>query len=128
MTISVRQLFLIDALGATLSAILLGVVLTTFYLTFGMPVFILRVLAGIAILFAVYSFWQYFRFPRKWPPFLRAIALANFFYCGLVLSLVIRHFPELTFWGRAYFIGELLIILALATLEYRTARGRSVED
>ncbi|HKK77518.1 MAG TPA: hypothetical protein VJ953_20730 [Saprospiraceae bacterium] len=117
-----RQLFLLDALGATLSTILLGAVLTTFNPIFGMPVSILRVLAGIAALYALYSFWQYFRFPEKWSFFLRVIALANIFYCGLTLHLVLRHYPALTLWGRAYFFGELILVLVLATVEYQTAR------
>jgi hypothetical protein len=120
---TIRQLFLIDALGASLSAIMLGLVLTTFQPIFGMPMNILQVLAGIAAVFAVYSYRCYFRLPENASRFLRWIALANFFYGGLTLSLMIRHAEMLTFWGWAYFIGELIIVLTLATLEYRTARS-----
>lgn len=124
MSISARKLFLLDALGASLSAVLLGGALTTFYSSFGMPVPKLYILAAMAATLAVYSFWNYFVFPQNWRLFLRIIALANCFYCGFTLSLVIRNFSELTTLGRAYFIGELLIVLGLATVEYRKSRNR----
>lgn len=125
MSLTIRQFFLIDALGASLSTAMLGAVLTTFQPTFGMPVNILQILAVIAAVFALYSYRCYFRLPGNAPLFLRWIALANFFYCGLTLSLMIRYTGMLTFWGWAYFIGELIIVLALASLEYRTAQKKA---
>lgn len=113
---------MLDALGATLSTICLGAVSTAFYPLFGMPLKILYLLAGLAAMYALYSFRHYFWFSEKETRYLRGIALANYFYGGLTLSLVVSHFERLTTWGRTYFIAELVIIFVLATIEYRRTR------
>lgn len=54
-----KQLFLIDGLGAILSAILLGLVLVRFERIFGIPSSTLYFLAIIPIFFAIYDFLSY---------------------------------------------------------------------
>lgn len=121
-TSSPKHIFLLDGLGALLSAFLLGVILTSFEPIFGMPLKVLYGLAALACLFAVYSFWNYVRFKENWRPYLRGIAIVNLLYCGLTAALVIYFRQELTMWGVLYFLLEMLIIIALATLEFNAAK------
>lgn len=116
-----RQLFLIDSIGAMLTATLLAMVLARLEGIFGMQPAPLYILAAIAGLFAVYSMGCYLLKPANWRPFLKAIALANLAYCCFTLVLVFFFVPGVTAFGIAYFVGEGLIVGALVFLELRTA-------
>ena len=119
-----KQLFLIDSIGAVVSAFSLGVILVQFEIYFGMPSDILYILAIIPCFFAVYSFLCYWRFPENWQPFLRAIAIANLLYCMLSIVLVYRFHGQLTTLGFVYFILELIIVIGIVSLEFKTAAKR----
>lgn len=119
--LSPKTVFLIDAGGAVVSAIMLGLVLTRLESVIGMPTAVLHNLAIIACFFAVYSFGCYWQTPKQWRPFLKAIALANFSYCLLTIFLVIRLFDALTFVGISYFIAELIVVFALVAYEWKRA-------
>jgi nucleoside recognition membrane protein YjiH len=119
-----RKLFLIDGFGAVLSAILLGLVLTSFKPWFGMPVKVLYILASLAVLFALYSFSCFLLNPRNWKPFLKVIAFINLGYYCLTLGLVYLYFADLTSLGLAYFLIEVLIVFVLAAVELNTAFGQ----
>ncbi len=115
-----KNIFLLDGLGALLSAFSLGVLLTTFQSIFGMPLPVLYGLSLVAGLFAVYSLGCHFFSPHNWRPFLRSIAVANVLYACLSLGMVVCFYDELTAWGVGYFGAELLVLLALVALELRT--------
>lgn len=115
-----KLVFLLDCLGALLSAFLLGVVLTSFEPIFGMPRKILYGLAALAGLFAIYSFWNYRWFKENWRPYLRGIAIVNLLYCCLTAALVIYFRQELTKWGFLYFLQEMVVIIVVVMLEFKT--------
>ena len=115
-----KLIFLLDCLGALLSATLLGVVLPSFQPIFGMPQNVLYGLAALACLFAIYSFWNYRWFKDNWRPYLRGIAIVNLLYCGLTAALVIYFRQELTTWGLLYFLQEMIVIIVLVMLEFKT--------
>ena len=117
-----RNLFLLDGIGALVSAIMLGVVLVQFESFFGMPASVLQYLALAAGIFSVYSFSQYIRFPQNWAPYLRFIAIVNLLYCAVTLILVIFLYGQLTYGGILYFIGEIILVVTLALFELRTAK------
>ena len=118
-----RTLFLIDGLGALVSALLLGVVLVQLESFIGMPIAVLYYLAGAALLFFLYSLSCYWWFPNKWRPFLRAIAIVNLIYCLITLGLTIYFFDQLSFWGLGYFLIEIIIIVVLAIIELKKAKN-----
>lgn len=118
-----RQLFLIDSLGALLSAFMLGVILPMFEDFFGMPKQELYYLALAACLFFIYSFTNYLKFNSNWRFWLRIIAIVNLLYCCVTAGLVIYHYPKLSIWGLLYFIFEIIIIITLATIELRIIRS-----
>jgi|APTNR8051073442_1049403.scaffolds.fasta_scaffold01243_6 hypothetical protein len=121
LTLSPKRLFLLDGLGACLTAFLLGVVLTAFNEHFGMPQKTLNILALIALVFAFYSFFCFFFIGNNWRLFLKIIAAANLLYCCLTITLVIYFYPHLTVLGVIYFLLEIVVVCALVFIELRFA-------
>ena len=124
MKLNPSRLFLIDSLGAVVSAFFLGVILVKLENFFGMPRNELFYLAIAPCFFAVYSFLCYLLKPTNWRFFLKIIAFANLFYCCVSMYLVFYHFQQLTIFGLIYFFGELMILIVLIQLEFQTASKR----
>lgn len=116
---TVKKIFLIDSIGAFLSAFFLGVVLVHFQEYIGMPRDVLVFLALLALGFCLYSLVCHFFVKDKWRPFLRNIAVVNTLYCLLTLGLIIYFFQSLTLLGLIYFMGEITVITALVFQEFR---------
>ncbi len=125
MQLSAGRLFLIDALGALTSMLLLGWLLPMFEEFFGMPKTTLYLLAGLAGGFFIYSFTCFLWAGKRWRAWMRGIAVINLSYCILTLVLCFWHYPFLSVWGWGYFIGELFIVLFLVRLEWRMASSGS---
>ena len=119
--INPRTLFLVDGVGALVSAVMLGVVLVQLEPLIGMPRRVLYVLALIPCFFMVYSFLCFLKPPQNWKFFMRMIAIANLSYCALTLGLVIYLFPQLTVLGFTYFILEIIVVVTLVIIELKTA-------
>lgn len=121
---TIKNLFLIDGIGAIITALLLSKVLARYESIFGMPANLLYILAGIAACFALYSLTCYWRIKEGGAPFLTGIAVANTLYCIATLGIVAYRFDSLTGLGVAYFIGEVLVVMGLVSVELRAARSR----
>lgn len=122
-----RKLFLVDSGGALLTAFLTGVILVRFKAFFGMPEQALIVLSLTALLFAVYSLSCYFLAGRHWRTCLRIIAVANLLYCCATAGLVIFFYSSLSMFGVLYFVGEILLVGFLVSIEWRSAAPRLAE-
>ncbi|MGB0929704.1 MAG: hypothetical protein ACPGVB_02940 [Chitinophagales bacterium] len=118
-----KKLFLIDGLGALLSAFLLGVVLVRFENYFGVPTKELYILSFLACIFAVYDFVCYFGVGEGWRLFLRAIAIINISYCCLTAVLLFYHYQSITNLGFVYFLIEMVIVIGIAIVELKIASG-----
>lgn len=114
---SLRQIFLLDGIGATLTAILPFALLAVFGDMLRMPIKILFVLSGIAAVYALYSLSCYFLPLKNRKPFLQGIMVANIAYCCLTLGLVLYYWATLSWLGKAYFLGEIGIVLVVVFLE-----------
>ncbi len=113
-----KYLFLIDGVGALLTAFMLGAVLTNFEEYFGMPQNILYYLSGIALIFSIYSLSCFaFNF-KNLKLLLKIIIFANLFYCFLSAALVFFLFDKLTTLGIIYFVLELIVIIVLVIFEF----------
>lgn len=117
-----RKLFVVDAVGAILSAIMLGIVLVRFKTYFGIPVRALYFLAVFPVLFVFYDIYSLLNNQRSWSKKLIVIAWANLMYCLISLVVLLFHAHAITALGTAYLIGEILIIILLAAVEFRTAK------
>lgn len=115
--INSKNIFLIDGIGAIITATSLGVVLPYFQKYFGMPKNILFVLSAIALIFSIYSIFCNFLPGNKIRDYLKIICFANFTYCILSLILIIIYSEKLTLLGHIYFIGEIIIVLSLVIRE-----------
>lgn len=121
-----QNIFLIDGIGAMATAALLFFLLGGFPSFFGMPDYILMVLSGIALTFALYSFTCHIlirseRLKRNREA-LRIIALMNIGYCILTIVSMIELRSTISVWGMLYFIGEIMLILVIAFTEIRLAK------
>ena len=115
-------LFRIDVIGAAVSCLALGLLLPQLQPHIGMPAQALHVLAAIPIAFVVYDLACLATRRAERAAWLRPIALANLGYCAISAGFLVRHRDELAPLGWAYFVIEIAIVLALATVELRAAR------
>ncbi len=118
-----RTLFLLDGVGALVTALLVGVVLPRLGEYIGTPRPVLRALALTAAVFAAYSLACAALQPTRWPGYLRGIALANAGYCAVTAAVLIRFRATLHPLDWIYFAGEIVVVGALVTLELRVARA-----
>ncbi|MFN5308217.1 MAG: hypothetical protein ACK5C0_02030 [Candidatus Kapaibacterium sp.] len=113
-----RTIFLVDAIGAFVSAISL-LVPYLFKEVFGMPQSILTIFITIAIAYSLYSITVYLSNTPKWKSYLLIIALLNIGYCLFTMYHVFNNMNTITLYGYLYFVGEILIILTLSGFELR---------
>ncbi len=117
-----KSLFLIDAFGAIISAFLLGVVLVELESVFGIPLPTLYLLALLPGGFAVYDFHCLISVKENIGLFLKGIAYINLSYCCISFGLAFYHYKKITYIGWTYVLLEIIMVVALATLEFRTAK------
>ncbi len=116
-----KSLFVIDGLGALLSSFLLGIVLVKLEPIVGIPRPTLYLLALLPCLFAVYDFCCYHWLSDNLGVFLKGIAFLNIGYCGLSIGLAIYHHQPITYFGWAYLLIEVVVVMLLSMLEMSTA-------
>ncbi|MFK7787288.1 MAG: hypothetical protein AB8B56_19350 [Crocinitomicaceae bacterium] len=115
----IKFLFLIDGIGALLSAFLLGVILVILQPLFGIPISTLYFLAALPCVFAAYDFYCYFGVKSKLGQSLKLIAIVNLLYCLLSLGFAFYHAELMTVLGWVYIVGEILIVATLAFVELK---------
>ena len=116
-----KTLFLIDSIGAFLTALFLLLILKQFNEYFGMPTTELTRLSVIVICFCVYSTACFLFLKGRWAKFLTVIAFANLSYCTLTIGLIVKYYPILTIIGITYFLAEIVIICGLCYVEFNVA-------
>jgi hypothetical protein len=116
-----KWVFILDASGALLSALMLGLVLPAIQEWVGMPLRVLRLLSIIPVVYLIYDLLVYYRTRSNFRIFIRVIALLNLAYCILSVGLMLLHWTNLTTLGKLYFLGECLIIIVIASLEWKVA-------
>lgn len=120
LTLNPRRIFLIDGLGASMTALVFWGLLIPFHQVLGMPEPVLEFLFLIAVIFAVYSLSCFFFLKNNHRFFLRIIAFGNSLYCLLTLFFVVAWFRELNLIALIYFLLEMAVIAGLVYLEIKT--------
>ncbi len=120
---SPKTLFLIDGLGALVSACSLGIILPRYEYLFGMPKSTLMILAALPCFFMAYDLFAYLFVKKRIASFLRGIAIINFCYCLVSIYFLYHHQEDLTSLGYIYFIIELLIVFSMILIEFKTANN-----
>ena len=115
----VRRMFLLDSVGALVSAVILGLVLPYWSVELGVPQAVLYVFASVAVVFAIYSMLCFVF--AKGAVFLRAIAIANILYCVLTAMYILFAYENVTWLGYVYFLSEIVVIASIANWELKVA-------
>jgi O-antigen/teichoic acid export membrane protein len=114
-------LFLVDGLGALLSATLLLLVVAPLEVYFGMPSTVVKVLGIIACMLMICSVSCCLVKPRQWILWMRTVAAANLLYACSTAILLFLYAHQLTLLGFLYFVGEIIILCILVILERKAA-------
>ena len=115
-----HNIFLVDAIGAFISIILLCVIYL-FDDFFGMPRNVMLVFIGIAFFLFIYSATIYWLKPLNWQVYLKIVAFLNASYCLFTAFQIIRNIDTLTLYGYIYFIAEILVIFTISIYEFKNA-------
>jgi len=115
-----KNIFLIDGLGALLTALLVFFILRTFHHYFGLSTTILEYLSLLALVFSVYSFSCFFLITNISKSYLKIICIANILYCILTFAIILYYYQSISVWGVTYFLGEIIIIFGIILLEIKT--------
>ena len=119
-----RRLFLIDAIGAAVSALLMAFVLVKHAPIFGIPKPALYLLASLPCAFGCFDVLCFFLCKNRFKICLLTIAILNFSYCVVSVAVASCHCDSLTVWGGAYVFAEVLIVGALARFEWYVGKKR----
>ena len=119
-----KKIFLIDALGALITCVLLIVIQTKLKFYFGMPIKTLTILSIIAFALFWYSTACFTLFQKiNWKQHLKRIARANLIYCGLTFALLVYNYKIITPLDWIYFLSEIMIIASIVSVELRMVKG-----
>jgi hypothetical protein len=110
-------LFLIDGIGALLSATLLLVLHCFFLLTNGLPPTIVYTLIGVAFVLSAFSLTSGWLLKRHHSRYLRLLAILNGSYLLTVFIVIFYYFSRLELFLLLFFLLESLVISCLIYLE-----------
>lgn len=90
----------------------------------GLPHHVLYALASIAAGLAAHSFIRHRRTTGRHERALRACALLNVLYGCVSVALLVHYRDALTVLDLVYFPAEVVVVVALASIEWRAAARR----
>lgn len=120
-----QKLFIVDGIGAAVSAILHIFLLAPFESFFGVPAETVYLLALFPIVFVLYDIFAYYQYNGLAQLYLKGIAVMNMMFVALSISMGIYHRDSISVWGWLYLIGECLIVAGLVRLEWRCANEKT---
>jgi hypothetical protein len=123
-----KMIFLIDSIGAFLSANFLLIILSFLQTEFGIFDKRFNFLVGTSYIISISSFCCYYWIDKLWRVFLRTIAIVNLLYCILTTIFLVNFCQSITLLGLAYFIFEITIIICLAVIELKTAQKKYITN
>ena len=122
---NLKNLFLIDSLGALLTTLFLIVLLQIPEHYMGMPKNVLTYLSILSVCFCIYSASYYLFLKNNKTAFIKIIGVANILYSVLIIGLLIINYNSLTKFGTTYFLIEAIIICSISYVELSTAKKLS---
>ena len=108
----------IDAAGALVTCLMTGAVFATDRGPTGLPVAILVGMAVAAAVLCLLGLTGLTR-PARQNGTLRLLAVLNALFCIVSALIWMRWWGQLTMWGVLYFPLEVMVVLALAVIEWR---------
>lgn len=116
-----RNIFLLDGIGAILSACFTGLILIRYSLFLGINISLLQSLALLPAAYAIYSLSCYFFIAKTKPWMLLTIMGANLFYCLISLSLILFR-DRITWRGKLLLAAEIVVVLLVVLIEFNVYR------
>lgn len=114
-----NRIFLLDALGALLTALLLFGILAQLEQYFGMPKKVVYLLSISAFGIFIYSFLCYRYVKLNSKSWLRFLIVLNSLYVLTSVGMLIQFSPSISYLGWIYFTLELLVIGSIISIEYK---------
>lgn len=121
MRLNEKNIFLLDGIGAILSACFTGLILIRYSLFLGINVSTLQNLALLPTVYAFYSLSCYFFASKTKPWMLLTTIGANLFYCLISLSLILFR-ERITWRGQLLLAAEIIVVLLVVLLEFNIYR------
>ncbi|MCM2354180.1 MAG: hypothetical protein NDI63_11250 [Pseudobdellovibrio sp.] len=121
MQLNEKNIFLLDGIGAALSACFTGLILIRYSLFLGINISTLQNLALLPSAYAIYSLSCYFFISKTKPWMLLTIIGANLFYCLISLFLILFR-ERITWRGQLLLSTEIVVVLLVVLLEFNIYR------
>lgn len=122
-----RRVFVLDGVGALVSALVLGLALPPFDDALGTTRSALLALAALPLAFTLYDLVCWAARVRWWRAAVYGIATANFLYPVISAVTLWNDEVALTGLGVAYFTAESATLWAITALELRVATPEAPE-
>lgn len=116
-----RNIFLLDGIGAILSACFTGLILIRYSLFLGINVSLLQSLALLPAAYTIYSLSCYFFVTKTKPWMLLTIMGANLFYCLISLGIILLR-DRITWRGKLLLTAEIFVIILVVLIEFNVYR------
>lgn len=124
--ITLKKIFLIDALGAFFSFFTLLFIFNFFGNLITLPRNSVIALLVIVFCFTVYSFSCFFIAKHQFVILLKIIAFFNIGYCILIGIICLAKLQGLTNFEKIYFPFEIMIIFILSLWEIKIAKNHNL--
>ncbi len=118
-----NDLFLVDSIGAFISAALLWAIFIYAEIYHGIPRNNYTILLLIAFAFSAHSAIHFFCKHKRPGVYLKIIGTANILYCCLTAGLMLVFARGITIIELIYLIGEIILICTLSVIELRLSKG-----
>jgi hypothetical protein len=118
MKLNKKNIFLLDGIGAAISASFTGLLLPVFSDRLGLPTQTLYSLALFPLVYAIYSLSCYWIIQKTKTWMLLGIVTANLIYC-LISGGLIFFYEGITSSGRILLAAEILVILGVVIIEFK---------
>lgn len=117
-----RRLFMVDAFGAAVTAVAIGLIMQALPQWFMVQLSISYALAGIAMVFSLYSALCGLALSSGFKPYILAIAMANTLYCIATAGILLIFFEQFSVLASIYFLLEICVIIILVFIELTVYR------
>lgn len=116
-----KNIFLLDGIGAVLSACFTGLILIRYSLFLGISVSMLQTLSLLPAAYAFYSLSCYFFTTKTKAWMLLTIICANLFYCLVSLGVILLR-ERITWRGQLLLAAEIIVVLLVVLIEVNVYR------
>lgn len=120
---NLKRLFILDGLGALVSALYTGIVLNTFRRELGLSENLLLILGGIALVLFLYDFSCYYFLKNNVRPFITFAIIANILYF-IGISVYIAVVKEIGPLGKLCLVAESIVLFLVIIFEIQVLRKK----